>query len=73
MQRIYYKEVLKLKLKLVLVLLKFMKFILDNAFIVSLAMLYVIYVLPIPCRMVQEWPLLIQYPMVYCRHYCLKC
>ena len=71
MQRIYSRKIPELKL--VLVLLKFMKFISDNAFIVSLAMLQVIHVVPIPCRIVQEWLLLIQYHMVYCSHYCLKC
>ena len=49
-------------------LLKFMKFTSDNAFIVSLAMLSMF-----PYGIVQEQLLLItRYPMVYCSHYCLK-
>ena len=54
-------------------LLKFMKFTSDNVFIVSVAILQVIYVVPFPCRIVQEQLLLIWYPMVYYSHYCLKC
>ena len=53
-------------------LLKVMKFTSDNVFIASLAMLYIIYVVPIPCSIVQEQLLLIQCPMVYHSHCCLK-
>ena len=45
-----------------------MKFTSDNAFIVSLAMLQVIYTVPIPCRIVQEYSMVrmasSNYPMV---------
>ena len=57
MQRIYSQVMFKL----VLMLLKFMKFTSDNAFIVGLGYLVCcrLSVVPIPCRIVQELLLLI--------------